>query len=415
MLAARALRTAMAGLYFVMVARSLGLTGYGAFAGACAMVSILSPFATLGTGNLLIQAVARERQQFPERWGICLVVTLLSGALLTGVAVSIAHLALPRAVPLSLIFVIAVAELLCARLLDVSAMAFQALEQLRMTASFTLWLSVCRLLAAACLLLRFPHASALQWSGLYLVSTLLPASIALRLVCGRIGMPRFRLFLHRGEIVQGIYFSISLAAQSIYNDIDKAMLARIAGLGAAGIYSAAYRLIDAAFSPVNAVLAASYSRFFQYGGESLDRASRFARRLLPRAVLYSVICCATIWIGAPFLSSILGRQFADSVPALRLLSPLLLLRSLHCFAADSLTGAGYQGTRTSIQVAVALFNIALNLAILPRFSWRGAVWTSLASDGAMVALLWLAVWSLCARERRLAPKTLFPQEAVSEL
>ena len=67
------------------------------------------------------------------------------------------------------------------------------------------------------------------------------------------------------EFVEGLYFSTSLSAQNIYNDIDKTMLARMATLDAVGIYAAAYRLIDVAFIPVRSLLYAGYTDFFRAG------------------------------------------------------------------------------------------------------------------------------------------------------
>jgi O-antigen/teichoic acid export membrane protein len=42
-------------------------------------------------------------------------------------------------------------------------------------------------------------------------------------------------------------------------------------------------------------------------------------------------------------------------------------------------------------VAVAAVNILLNLMVLPRYSWRGAAWTSLGCDGLLVAAFLLIV------------------------
>jgi O-antigen/teichoic acid export membrane protein len=74
------------------------------------------------------------------------------------------------------------------------------------------------------------------------------------------------------------------------------------------------------------------------------------------------------------------------VEAVRWLALIPLLRCIHSFLADALSGAGLQRTRTGVQVVVALVNIALNLMILPRYSWRGAAWTSLGCDGLLVAV-----------------------------
>jgi O-antigen/teichoic acid export membrane protein len=83
---------------------------------------------------------------------------------------------------------------------------------------------------------------------------------------------------------------------------------------------------------------------------------------------------------------ILGPKYEEVVGAVRWLALIPLLRCIHSFLADALSGAGLQRTRTGIQVVVALVNIVLNLIVLPRFSWRGAAWTSLGCDGLLVAV-----------------------------
>ena len=94
-------------------------------------------------------------------------------------------------------------------------------------------------------------------------------------------------------------------------------------------------------------------------------------------------------VAAPGIPLVLGHRYDAVVPAVRWLSVIPLLRCVHSFLADALTGAGYQGQRTAIQIGVAVVNVLLNLWILPRWSWRGAAWTSIASDG----LLLIAVWA----------------------
>jgi O-antigen/teichoic acid export membrane protein len=93
---------------------------------------------------------------------------------------------------------------------------------------------------------------------------------------------------------------------------------------------------------------------------------------------------------APILPHILGPKYDAVVPAVRWLALIPFLRCLHSFLADALSGAGLQRARMTIQVVAALINIALNLVILPRYSWRGAAWTSLGCDGLLVAMFWFA-------------------------
>lgn len=241
------------------------------------------------------------------------------------------------------------------------------------------------------------------------MSTAVPACLAVVAVARSIGFPLLRLTTNPREILHGAFFSVSHSAQTVYNDIDKTMLVRISGLSAAGLYGAAYRMVDAAFTPVAAVQAAAYARFFQRGAHGLHEGARLAARILARAASYSTAAGVVLWIVAPAVPAVLGREFADTTTALRLLSPLLLLRSLHSFAADSLTGAGYQGTRTLLQVAVAMLNVGLNLILLPRWSWRGAAWLSLVCEATLALALWLMVCLYCIRERTATASELAPE------
>jgi O-antigen/teichoic acid export membrane protein len=95
----------------------------------------------------------------------------------------------------------------------------------------------------------------------------------------------------------------------------------------------------------------------------------------------------------------LGSEYHASVEALRWLAPILILRTVHRFYSNSLTGAGFQGARTAAQAGVALFNVLLNLWLIPAYSWRGAAWSSLASDALLLVSTVLIVDRLGRFER----------------
>lgn len=176
------------------------------------------------------------------------------------------------------------------------------------------------------------------------------------------------------------------------------MLARLSSLQATGIYASAYRLIDVAFVPVRSLLAAAYAKFFQHGTSGIAGTIDFSKRLLPLAGLYGAIVGIALFFLAPVVPYILGHEYQDAVAALRWLAPLPLLKALHYFAADTLTGAGFQGLRSATQAIVAVFNILVNLWLIPLYSWQGAAWSSLASDGLLVLSLWLAVAFICRQQ-----------------
>jgi O-antigen/teichoic acid export membrane protein len=198
------------------------------------------------------------------------------------------------------------------------------------------------------------------------------------------------------EIAQGFSFSISSSSLTAYNDIDKTLLARLSTLEATGIYAAAYRFINIAFVPTHSLLVASYPVFFRRGAVGIGGSLSFAKRLAPPVIVYSCVVVIGLLILAPVAPYILGNEYNLAVEAIRWLAPIPFLSAMHYLAGDILTGAGSQGVRSGIQIMAALFNVAMNLWLIPMYSWKGAAWSSLASE----ALLALSLWGVIFFYRR---------------
>jgi O-antigen/teichoic acid export membrane protein len=99
---------------------------------------------------------------------------------------------------------------------------------------------------------------------------------------------------------------------------------------------------------------------------------------------------------APLIPLVAGQGFAQSASALRWLCLIPVFRSVQTLSGAALTGAGFQRYRTLAQVAAAALNFGSNLWLIPAYGWRGAAWSSLATDGAMgamnLSILQLLVW-----------------------
>jgi O-antigen/teichoic acid export membrane protein len=323
---------------------------------------------------------------------MALITLSVSSSLLIGVVLLLSQFALPAVIPVRLVLLVAVSDILGLNVISIACQAFQAFERLEWTATINVLTSVSRLVGALILVLIQRHPSALQWGYVYFGSTLVIATTAYRLVSTKLGPPILSFVRSLAEIREGFYFSVTLTAQTIYNDIDKTMLARLSTLSATGIYGAAYRLIDVSFAPVSALLAAAYPNFFRRGVGGVSSTLVYARLLLKHALGYSVLNCVGILLCAGVVPHILGPEYVRTAEALRWLAPLPILKALHYFLSDTLTGAGYQGLRSAIQTAVALFNVFLNLWLIPAYSWRGAAWSSIASDGLLTCAVGTTVF-----------------------
>jgi O-antigen/teichoic acid export membrane protein len=400
MLLGLALKLIIQALYFTVIARSLGVHNYGAFVGVVGLVGILSPFATLGSGYLLIKNVARDRHQFRENWGRALATTFFSSLVLFGVVLLISRFTLPSAIPTRLVMLIAASDLFGLSITGICGQAFMAFERLNWTAAINVMLSTIRLAAAAILAALYHSPSASQWGTFYFGSTSVVALVALSLVVVKLGAPSFNVWRTSAEAREGFYFSVNQSAQTIYNDIDKTMLARLGTLEATGIYGAAYRLIDVSFAPVASLLAAAYPNMFRAGTGGISATLGYARPLILRALGYATLVGVALLAGAGIVPHILGGEYRLTVEAIRWLAILPMLKVVHFFFSDALAGAGYQGARTVIHASVALFNILVNLWIIPAYSWRGAAWSSIASDALLACVISSAVFVLSRRSQR---------------
>jgi O-antigen/teichoic acid export membrane protein len=399
MLLGQGLRLVIQALYFTVIARSLGAPKYGAFVGVVGLVGILYPFGTLGSGYLLIKNVARDRRQFSKNWGRALSTTFASSSILFGVVLLASRFLLPATIPMRLAMFVAASDLFGMNITGICGQAFIAFDRMKWTASISVLLSTSRLAAAVILAGLYHSPSALQWGTFYFVSTSVVAVVALLLVLVKLGAPTFSLSRTSTETREGLYFSVSESAQSIYNDIDKAMLARLGTLEATGIYGAAYRLIDVSFAPVWSLLAAAYPNFFRVGIAGISATLRYARPLIWRALGYATLVSVVLLACAGIVPYILGGEYRLTVEALRWLAILPILKVVHFFLSDVLAGAGHQGLRTLIQLGVAVFNILINLWIIPAYSWRGAAWSSIASDALLACGIGAAVLVLSRRSQ----------------
>ena len=386
---------ALQAVYFVVIARSLGATGYGAFVAAMAVSLLVAPLAGMGAGNVLIQHVSRRREAFQHYWSGAFTLTVTAGLAFVGATVLAGRAFLPSSIATSLILAVAASNLIFATLIDLCCQAYQAHEKMKRTAQLPVVTTLLRLLAAlAFVAIGGPHSPAL-WGWFYLICTVASAAAAVWLTSRELGRPRWAFTYTRDDIRDGCYWAVGLSAASVYNDIDKTMLARLVPtLSAAGIYAAAYRVIEVLMVPIRSLSQAVFPKFFKHGAHGVRASTRLSLQILPPTLGYGVVAAVMMFLAAPLLPRLLGHDFDQAAGAVRWLSLLPALKSTQFVAANALTGAGYQGRRTVAQIGIALFNVAVNFPLILNYSWRGAAWSSLLCDGLLAVVLWVMVWRL---------------------
>lgn len=175
-------------------------------------------------------------------------------------------------------------------------------------------------------------------------------------------------------------FALAGAFVKIYNSVDAVLLSKLIGDEATGLYSVPFKLTFAfQFIPM-AFTAALYPAMSRY--HAVDR-SRLGH-VLYKGMRYLALLVFPLVIGGIVLSkdiifAVYGPEYAPSVLALQILIITLISVFLDFPLGSMLNATGRQMTQTKLMGLAMIVSVAMNLMLIPRYSFMGAVFASLVS------------------------------------
>jgi O-antigen/teichoic acid export membrane protein len=172
------------------------------------------------------------------------------------------------------------------------------------------------------------------------------------------------LFLN--QLLQGLFFKI-----------DALLLPVLAGDVAAGTYAAAYKVSEGAGVISSSFTLALFPRLSRQ--TDLSGAYRLALRVLLQIALPMAVGIGLL--SAPIVALVGGREYLpDSAVALAILICYLPLSYTNGLTQYVLIAAGKQRLLTFAFAAALVFNLLSNVILIPRFSYVGAAWVTVASE-----------------------------------
>lgn len=165
---------------------------------------------------------------------------------------------------------------------------------------------------------------------------------------------------------------------SLYTTINLTILGGFADDVQIGYFSGAQRLIIAAnmcvVMPISTAVFPEMSRRF---AESYSEWRCFFGRTLLIGGAVALFVSAVAFLLAPFIVRVmLGTAFAESVPLLRILSPLpFLVMTATILTVQGLYGQGLQRFAPFVGIVLAAICMSSNLLLIPRIGVSGAAWS----------------------------------------
>ena len=381
---ARILNLALGVVVTFILARGLGSSNFGTWSTLFAACQIAGSFGELGLTQVTVSRAAAEPDREPEWLGALLLLRLLVVIPITIASLIAVLLIAPTPQDQVAGALIALVALVGAP--GVIGAVFQLrirndISMAIMTLNSIFWAAAVIVVAALSGGITAFAAAFLFTTGLM---TLLSIVIALRFTkvrlrgAHRLWTPLLRVGVGVG--VAGIFVTS-------YVKLDQILVFEFAGSHQAGLYGAAYRLLDQVqFIPISMMttlfplIAAAYAsnrdrvkNLLQASGEYLSMAS------LP-------ILAFTIVAARPIMVLLFGPAYAAAAPALPILAGAFVSISFGYLVGNMVVVLELQ-RRFALYAGIGLLlNAALNVVLIPRYGFLAAAWVTLLTEVTVMSL-----------------------------
>jgi len=187
-------------------------------------------------------------------------------------------------------------------------------------------------------------------------------------------------------------FGLAFVFGSIYFFIGSVMLSKIKGDVEVAIYSVAYNIALAILFIPTVYTNAIYPVLSRYYHQS----KKEFNILYEKSFKYLYIIGLPISVGIYLLAGRIinlfyGKDYAASAIALQVIAWYLFIKFLNFLLGIILSSIDRQSKRMLGQGVTAVFNVALNLLLIPKFGFIGAAWATFMTEAFLFAIYYLYV------------------------
>lgn len=386
-------------VWMALLARIIGPSGYGLLSGVTALGAVIGTVSGVGIGTVLLRDVSRERACFDDIWWVAVLGTAVTGACLLLAFTSLGPLLLPKQGEKWLFAALGTSELLCLPLVLLASQSFQAFDRIGWS-GLLLWLPTLGNLAALACFLCFSRERSLSgYLPYHAAGSITTAASALIAVFITL-KPRWTSPpVNCKRVLSGVSFVAVRLAEHSLTSLDKILVLKLIDSQAAGIYTAAYRLISMATLPIISLNMAALPRLFRSGASGAAPDTRhLAAQLTMMAAIYGVAAALAILVASDLLPMLLGTGFQEATKVAKWLALAPLLQGFYVIGANILVSHDAPRLRLMMQVFSIITMLALALTLLPRFGMAGAIATLLATQLVSSALVWLGVLQVLRKQ-----------------
>jgi len=379
-------------LYFIFIARMIGVDNVGKYVFALSYTTIFSVFIDLGLSPVLTRESAKDKNKANEYLNNVLGLKLILGVLTFLAVVGLINILDYPPITKSLVYLAGFVMILDSFTLSFYAI-FRGFENLKYESiGIIIGQIITVTIGTAGLLLRLPlHIIIIA----LLANSLFNFLFSLFLLEKKIKI-RPKLVFNE-QLIYGLFkiaipFGIAAIFTRIYGYIDSVLLSILAGDKFVGWYGVAYKLtfalqfIPAAFA---AAIFPAMSSYYVCSKELLTKT--FEKSMFYLMILALPISFGVIVLADKIILKLYGQSFEASIIPLQILIASLIFIFLN-YPVGSILNACDRQTTNTINIGIAMVTtVVLNLILIPHFQAIGASIASITSSAILflLGLFWV--------------------------
>lgn len=387
-------------IWTIVIARYLGVNDYGILGFAISLTGILAITMDLGVNSHVVREIATDYDLTPKYLGnaIPLKSLFVIGTFILTLIILILMKANQLTITITLLFTI---EMVFRTFVGLLNGSFQAYEEGKYQGIGNILLNI--ILLIFILISIFTDLGIFGITLSYVVANFIPLIYEYIIFTKKIAKPKFEFDIDFCKTITmfALPFALSGIFYSIYYSVDTVMLSNIIGDYATGIYNASYKLISVLtvfYSVYSAVLYPVMSKFFKNDEKLLVVVFEKSVKYLSLVII--PIAIATVLYSTDIVQLIFGIEFNESSSALSILIWTVCLLFINGACGTLLNASHKEMTVTKVYFIAAVFNIVLNLFMIPHYSYVGAAISTVLSDLLILIISLYVIYKLGYRVKR---------------
>jgi len=360
-------------LLFIYIARSMGETEFGKYNFAMSFTLLFIIFQDLGISSFIIREIARRKDLVDDYLASALEIKFITSFLVFLIIyISINLLEYPQDTKyvVCLFGIYTILTYFAENFRSV----FQAFEKMEYTAFVTIIEKTVLLLLVLYVLISGYGLIGIAYA--YIFTGILNVIISYIICFTKVTKPKIKinLKLWKMVILGSLPFGLNILFGMMFFKIDTIMLSIFRNDAAVGIYNAAYTPLLSLTGIISTMVISSIypvmSRYFIESETSLKNITLLSSKYM--AMIGFPICVGCITLSEEFIKLLYIDQYSESVFVFRILSFCIPFRLLSSITGTYLTCINKQQLRTLSVALSSIFNIILNLIMIPTLSYIGA-------------------------------------------